>query len=455
MDRAETPIIDLGELSDAIQRFHERIGRRWWFPVVSGVGIVMQGIALGSILDDLGPDVRPNLLDSIIFEYIGWFLANGGRLYVDIWEVKPPLVYEVTGAIALVTGDAVVPYHWLLVTVTMVTAIAGTLLIGQVVFRVTDDPTAAVVAGLSPYTFPMFVWRGAVGFKPKYFVVLLGLLTVVAALRDRPWLSGVFGAASVGFWQLAVVFPAVAAGLLYQRGSRSDLNKLALGGGLTSILVLLPVVIWGALPEMIVETVLAPLIAGDSTAPVSRVWLAFRIVGLPTAVAVVGIYGVVRALVEDPGEYWWLAVVTIWLLLQVLFLDFDAAPDLFPLFAVLSIGVGLAIRSESRSTLPVIALIGVMIVLSAVTVWQGGSPTGYSWLPSIHPTTVNAQASPTVPYTGNETRILFWRPLPAETCRAFYGGLESRYLTRIGQSYYSECGAWQPAWEWIGEHWLP
>lgn len=454
MARVGSPSVDLEDLPVAVRLLRERVGRRWWLPVVASVGIVMHGVALASILNDLGPDVRPALLDSIIYEYIGWFLADGGRLYVDIWEVKPPLIYEVTAVFAMVTGDDMVTYHWLLVAVTVLAAIAGALLIAQLTFMLTDNPVSAVVAGVSPYTIPLFAWRGAVGFKPKYFVILLGLLTVFAALRGRPWLSGVFGAASVGFWQLAIVFPAVAAGLLYQRRSRSALPKLVIAGSLTSILVLLPVVAWSALPEMIVEAVLTPLIAGDSALPKGRVWLALRVVGIPTAVAVVGFYGVVRGLLVDPREYWWLAVLTAWLLLQVSVLDFDAAPDLLPLLAVLSIGVGLVVNRAPHPAHPVAALIGVMVVLSAVSIWQGGISSGYSWFPPAHPTPVDTQTMPTVPYTGSETNVLFWRPLPAESCRAFYGGLQARYLSRVGQPFYSDCGAWQPAWEWIRAHWL-
>lgn len=447
-------LIDPDRIRLAFSRTRERIGRRWWVPVVATGGSLLHAVALWSILEDLGPTVHPPLLDSIIYEYIGWYLSTGARLYVDIWEVKPPLVYEVTALVAVVTGDHMAVYHWTLVAFTLLASVAAALVVGQLVVATTGDPTAAAIAGLTPYTYPLFAWRGAIGFKPKYFVVLFGLLCVYAALTERPLASGLLGAASVGFWQLAVVFPGVAVGILYRRGNRRDLGRLAVGGGFLGGVILFPVIVWGALDEMVVETVLAPFIAGEGTAVTERLWLAIRMLGVPSAVAAFGLYGMGRAVLAEPGDFWWVGALATWLLGQVVFLDFDSAPDLLPLFAVLAIGVGFATALVDRSSWP-LAVIVVLVGLAAVSIRWGGTPTGYSWLPPAQPTPVDTRTVPTVPYTETDIRILFWRPLPSETCRAFYGGMQSRYLTRVGLPYASDCGAWTSAWEWVRAHWLP
>lgn len=444
-----------GQVRTAFDRYRERLGRRWWLPVVVTVGGLLHGIALASILDDIGPADKPPLLDSIIYEYIGWYLSTGGRLYVDVWEVKPPLVYEVTGVVAAITGDNMVVYHWLLVALTLVVSVLAAVVVGQLVVAMTDEPLAGLVAGLAPYTYPLFAWRGVIGFKPKYFVILLGFLTVFAAVTDRPLTSGVFGAASVGFWQLAVIFPAVAVGIVSQRGSRRALGRLVLGGGLLSVLVLAPVVAWGAVTEMVVEAMLTPLIVGEQSQPLDRMWLAIRMLVIPTAIGIIGLFGIGRSLVDDPSETWWVGLLTAWLLAQVLFLDLDSAPDLLPLFAVFALGVGLLVGRTDRPSGAVIALIAAMLVLSAISIWRGGSPTGYSWLPPVSPTPVDTSAVPSVPYSGRETKVLFWGAFPPETCRTFYGGLQSRYLIRVDQPFYSDCGAWEPAWAWIRANWLP
>lgn len=454
MARQPTPSTDLERFKRVVHRGRERLGTRWWMAVVVAAGGILQGLAVWSIVDRLGPGVRPPLLDSIIYEYIGWYLSTGARLYVDIWEVKPPLTYEITGLVAAVFGDHMVPYHWTLVAGTLIASVVAALVVGELVFTMTANPTAAAVAGLAPYTYPLYAWRGAVGFKPKYFVILTGLLSVYAALTNRPGSSGALGAASVGFWQLAIGFPAVAAGLVYQQESRAGLRRLVVGAGLTSLVLFAPVILWNAVPQMVVETVLIPLIAGERVPVAERAWLAVRMLGVPTAVGVVGISGIVRAAVDDPDEYWWLAVLVVWLGSQLLFVDLDSAPDLLPLFAVGSIGVGLAVARGSRRARAFLPILVVMLVLSAITILQGGTAIGYSWLPPVDPTPVDTATTPTVPYTDREVRILFWRPLPTETCRPFFGNLQSRYLAKVGATYGSDCGAWEPAWTWIRTRWL-
>ena len=407
-----------------------------------------------SIVSRIGPDQRPALLDSIIYEYIGWYLSEGARLYVDIWEVKPPLVYELTGVVAVMTGDRMVLYHWLLVVLTMGISVLAAVVIGQLTLRLTDNPTSAAIAGLAPFTYPMFGWRPAVGFKPKYFVILFGLLTVYAALTDRPTFSGAFGAASMGTWQLSVVFPAVAVGMLYRRRSPRRLGRFVVGFALLTLIMFLPIVLWGSMSEMVVETILIPLIAGRGTPLSDRLDLAMGMLGIPSVILIVGIIGIIRLVREDPGERWWLGVVAGWLLFQVLILDLDSAPDLLPLFAISAIGVGAAVHEDAAGG-RVVALVPAFVVLSVLSIVYTGMATGYSWLPPAIPTPVDTTTMPAVPYTGREVRMLFWRPLPSETCRAFYGGMQSRYLFTVGAPYGTECGAWSPAWDWIRTHWLP
>jgi hypothetical protein len=314
---------------------------------------------------------------------------------------------------------------------------------------------SALVAGLVPFTYPLYAWRTAVGFKPKYFVILFGLLAIYAALQNRPVVSGLFGAAGMGFWQLAIVYPAVAMGLLAQRRSLQRLRWFVVGFGLLTVAMLIPVVLWGALTEMFVETVLTPLIAGNGLPLADRIELVKDIFRVPSVIVLIGLTGIALLVLDDPRVHWWVAVVAGWMVVQILVIDFDTAPDLLPLFAVCAIGVGGLRRSERITSPLIVALVCSLVVLSAITTLFGQWAAGYSWLPQAVPVTVDLTTEPTVPYSNAELRALFWRPLPPETCRTFFGGLQSRYLTKVGAHYGTECGAWSPAWEWIQTHWLP
>jgi len=443
------------EIQKSLKQSKDRLGRRWWIPVVSLVGALLHAASVWSVVARIGPNQQPALLDSIIYEYLGWYLSKGARLYVDIWEVKPPLVYELTGVIAVMTGDRMILYHWLLVALTISAAILAAVVVGELTLAITNEPMGALVAGLVPFTYPLFPWRTAVGFKPKYFVILFGLLAIYAALRNRPAVSGLFGAASMGFWQLAIVFPVVAMGLLVQRRSIQRLRWFVAGFGLLTVVMLIPVVLWGALSEMLVETVLTPLIAGNGLPLADRIELATDIFRLPSVIVLIGLIGIALLVLDDPSAHWWVAVVAGWLVVQILLIDFDTAPDLLPLFAICAIGVGGVSRIERVNIPPIVALVCSLVVLSGITILFGRLAAGYSWLPPAVPVTVDLTTTPTVPYSNAELRTLFWRPVPPETCRTFFGGLQSRYLTKVGAHYGTDCGAWSPAWDWIKTHWLP
>jgi hypothetical protein len=90
-----------------------RIGRiaGFWnrhpLALVAVLASVCQAYAAYRVYAPLSAGEWPRLRDSVIFEYVGWRLARGERLYVDLWEIKPPLAFEVTGGLALLSGGTV------------------------------------------------------------------------------------------------------------------------------------------------------------------------------------------------------------------------------------------------------------------------------------------------------------------------------------------------------------
>lgn len=424
-----------------------------WLVGVLLVAVPSHALAVWRVLDDLPPGTRPPLQDSLIFEYIGWFLTRGGRLYLDIWEVKPPLPFEVAALVSLVAGGDPVVGHWLHVVLTAGAAVATAAVAGALVADVTEDGVAAFAAGASLYVLPAFHWRVAFGFKVKYFVPLFVLLAVYLARRDRPGAAGVAAGAATGFWQLAVVAPVLAAGIAYDRNGRRAVKRVLGGMAAVLVVVLLPVVYWGALEAMVTETVLTPLLVGEDFAPSRQFWLAVFLFGGALPVAALGAVGVGVAARRRPRATWWLAAGTVWFALQVLVVDLDGHPDIFPLMAFLALGLGLLLGLEDGPQRPAAALVAVLAVLSVVT--MGGMGFAQSTLPQPEPTPYEPDRVLETPYTPEDRPHLYWNRVPVESCRAFFGGTQRRLVELTDQSgVQATCGDAGPVLDALRDRWL-
>lgn len=414
-----------------------------WVAGILLVAVPSQALAIWRVFGDLPAGTRPPMRDSIIFEYIGWYLTRGGRLYIDAWEIKPPLPFELVAVVSLVAGGDPVLAHWLNVLLTSAAAVGTALVVGLLVSDLTGSDVAAFAAGVSLYALPAYHWRAAFGFKVKYFVPLFVLLAVYFARRDRPGTAGLAAGAAVGFWQLAVVAPALAAGVAYQRGGRPAVVRVVAGTAGLLAVGLLPVVYWGAFEAMVTETVLVPLLAVERAPPSDHVRLAVRLFGGSLPVALLGAIGVAAVARWQPRTTWWLAAGTAWFGLQVLVLDLDAAPDLFALMAFLAAGIGTLLGFEGGSQRPAAVLVAVIAVVSVVT--MGGFGLAGAAVVQPGPVAYDPGLEPTPPYSGEERAYLYWNRVPPETCRVFYGPTQHQLVQRTGQSaVQGTCGDARP-----------
>jgi len=395
----------------------------------------------------------PRLRDSVIFEYIGWNLAEGSRLYIDLWEIKPPLAFEVTGLLAVVSGGSVTTYHTLNLLVTSGAVVASAVASAAIIEDLTGDSLGAVVGGVAVFTLPAYYWRALVGFKSKYFVVLCGLLVIWLALRDRPILAGAAGVAAVGFWQLAVAVPVIGFLMTLQRGRRYDAAGFLAGGVAFGAVMLLPVVLWGATEAMIAEAVLAPILVSDGGSMGGHARLAFRLLGKTIPIAVLGVAGYAGSLTgRRLSREWPLLAGVGWFTFVVLFIDLDAAPDLFPWFALLALGVGLAIgRGDGHARRVLSAAVLAMVLLSVLT--MGGFGAGDPGLPGTGTYDTAAELSPHVPFNGTDQQYMFWNDVEPPSCRVFAGRTQTRLIKRANLVAPTEahwnvpCGRLAPVWD--------
>ncbi|MGD9892195.1 MAG: ArnT family glycosyltransferase [Dehalococcoidia bacterium] len=146
--------------------------RRHW-PVILVVGVTLVA-GLPTLNYPYGPD-------QALFAYMGDRLAHGAGLYVDVWDVKPPGIFWIYGAIELLPGPQfrVLRMADLLYTGLSVAALYA---LGLLYW----DRIAGAVAGLlygTVYLVATGYWHSA---QPDSFMVLpmvLGLFTYEQARR--------------------------------------------------------------------------------------------------------------------------------------------------------------------------------------------------------------------------------------------------------------------------------
>ncbi|MFB6301961.1 MAG: DolP-mannose mannosyltransferase [Haloferacaceae archaeon] len=444
-------------------------------PLVARPGVVagalaaaFLGVAAVGLFGSLPADTWPHLRDSIKFEYLGWYVQQGHRLYRDVWAVKPPLAFEITAVLAALAGESVVRYHVLNLLANGVAVVLGAAAAAGIVHELTDDFPGAVVGGVAVFTLPYYTYRALIGFKSKYFVVAAGLGCLYLAYRERPVAAGVAGALAVGFWQLAVVFPACALGLCWRTDGRDGAVRVLAAGAATGGVVLLPVVLWGALPAMVAETLLTPLIVAERHAYAVRVRSVVRTIGTALPVALVGLAGIGTGLVSGRRREWPLAVAVGWFTLQLLVLDFDNTPDVFPWLAVVAVGVGLAVAA-ARGSIPVDArvaglgspgrartLAAAVLALAALSAapigWHGvattdlTAPDTYDTDTRLDPDFAGAKT-----YNATEKQYVYWNRVPLPTCRALGAYTQTVLVNRAGLAegrpwYEAPCGRFGPMW---------
>jgi hypothetical protein len=419
----------------AVARVQRRVDaglQERWRLVVVAFALLAQTLGAYRVLSRPG---MPRTRDSIIFEYVGWQVARGTTLYVETFEVKPPLSFETTAVLSLLAGDDQLLYHHLNVAVTSLAAVACVLLVAELAYDVTGEPAAAVAAGLTLYLLPLFALRSGFGFKAKYFVLATGLFAVWLGQRDRHVLAGVAAAAAVGYWQLAVAFPVLVLGVATRRGRRAIAGVVA-GGAIGSFVVLAPVLLAGpdAVVAMLNQTVLVSQFAAESGGVLGR---AARIPGLlwwGDALLVVGLAGLVLTGMRGRERAWWVTVGGAWFLGVVVAFDLDAAPDLFLSLGFLAVGVAVVAAHVDPAGRGAILAIAVAAAVVNVAFMGGFGVVADPFELDDDPPRVADPDDVEAPYSSAEHRALLWHGLHAETCHVFFGSTQRAWVDAVGGS---------------------
>lgn len=436
--------------SGLLDRFHYgslREEERWFsFLVLLPAGL--QALQIWRLLTRYErPPMTP---DAGIFQHIGWLLTEGGRLYVDAWEPKPPLSFQTTAALAVVAGGDMRVYHVLNIVLMALAAVGIVVLVGLLAYHLTQDRYASALAGLSMFLLPGFVVRPAYGFKAKYMVLFAGLLAIYLAVRDRYAASGVAAAASVGYWQLGALFPLVVVGLAAQERDRRAVAEVVAGGLGFAALMFLPVVaLWDSGSHMIAQALVIPMLAGGEASLLEKLYAGIIHFKWASPFVLLGVYGLWRGVRTTLGRRdWWVVAGAAWFALLVFFVDFDVGgyTDLIPGLAFVALGLGLfaaSLTDDRRRSALGYALAAVLVV-NFVAFGGGGLVFSRVETPGPVPmddlrTNDRAQDLTAVPDDTPDVRYLYWQRSRPETCHYRLSLMEVNWLQRAGDVTSPDC----------------
>jgi len=434
------------------RRVAAAVDRHWFWLLVATAGLALGAATVGRfVLEPFA--MHP---DAALFQHAGWYILEGATPYVDIWDLKPPLIYVVTTGLAAVAGGDMAVLHVLSVVLSVLTVGGGVVLVGVLTHRLTGDGVAAYAAGASLFVVPTMYAFPSLGIRPKYFAFLFGVGGLLLAVDDRPLASGAAAATAAGFWQLGAGIAPLVVAIGYQRGGRERAIRAVAGGFLVAVCVVAPFVAAGLAVPLVVETVLAPVYA------VERYTVAGRLLGVVLEVGLAGVAflalgggGWRRGLVSDRSRYWWVAVGGGAYALQV-FLEMQGAIELVFLFAFAGIGVGyvVAARDSPEHRLRVLAVIAVLVAANGY--WAVGPvrPVNDEVAAAHAAAEVPDYATlPDRPADAPSMRTIYWDKRRPERCHYRYGD-KQRYFaaTTGGDLQRTTCGEWpfdRPPREWL------
>ncbi|MFW6320574.1 MAG: DolP-mannose mannosyltransferase [Halohasta sp.] len=399
--------------------------------------------------------------DSALFQHAGWWITEGATLYVDIWDLKPPLIYYLTTMLAVVSVGNMALLHVLSIVVSVAAVIAGVTLLGVLVVRLTDDGFAGLAAGLTMLVMtPVYAYPVA-GIRPKYFAFLCAMGGLTLAVEDRPSWSGVVGAAAAGFWQPGAIIAPLVVGIGLQRGGRRGAAR-AIGGGLAmTAATVAPFVLTGTVIPLVVETVIAPLYGVERYVLDARLLKLLIQFGPGVVVFPIGVYGWTRAVVDDYADYWWVWVGGVGYL-SGFFLEFQGAIDLVLAFAFLSLGVGLVVARSSRPRRRTIIAGGIVVLVATSAVWNAAYAVGATAPLEAEYDRLDVNNYPSLPEDPEgwpSMRTIYWEQRQPEHCHYRLGVKQQYFAQETGGSLYQErCGQWpyaEPPGEWLRERLVP
>lgn len=421
-DQPSFPVI--GRLRKAYRRIPRKTistvwHRYYWLAVgiLVGSGVLSMGRPFFR-RHGFGPPLPHN--DSVILEYVGWFIANGHTLYTDIWEIKPPLAFFPPYLFAQFTGTNMYAHHLLGIATTTVALALTAAFTARVVGTLTQSSIAGVAAGMMFFALPDLFYLPWLGYKAKIMVYVFGMAGVDHVLRERYFSSGVLAGLAVGFWQLAIVFPLLTT--LYTARSRSadHLKRHVLGGSVAILCIVGSLLLYADIGGFIAEVILGPLVLqSERSAFDPRAYLLFFHNDVGLWATIVGIGGLGLAVLDtERFAAWPLGLGGILVAGIIVFIDFDGLWDMVYPLVFTALGVGIVISYLPRDV--GIATVAIVALLLVPTFTASGF---------IRQEPVDTKPSDGLPPALDaEREHVYWTHQPIRSCRFFGAGTQRSIL---------------------------
>lgn len=449
----------VGQIPQSKTELYEQIDTHWFWVLLVGSAVLVTVVT--AVLFARSPFYIHK--DSALFQHAGWSILNGADLYVDIWDLKPPLIYFVTILLAALSFGNMAVLHVLSVIVAVGAIVAGVTLLGVLTHRLTGDGFASVVAGMTMFVLSSIYSFPFAGLRPKYLVFLCAVGALLLAVDNRPFSAGAVGAMAAGFWQLGAPIALLAVGIGFQRTGREGLVRTVGGGVTVTVLTVAPFVLQGHSIPLFVEVVLTPIYGVEGYTVVGRLLKFVIEIGYGVLVVPLAVYGWGLAVAEDYRKYWLVAAGGVLYLFQI-FLEFQGAIELILMFVFLSLGVGLVVADRSLPSQRSL-LAGCILVL---VVTSGGWHlfAEVSGTPNLPPRDAveneyeqwnvpEYDSLPEDPEGWPSMQTIYWEKLQPEHCHYRLGN-KQKYFEQItgGTLNKSTCGQWpfeQPPAQWLGD----
>ncbi len=390
------------------------------YPVAAGLLVLGGVLAMGRPFlrrHGTGPPLPHT--DTVILEYVGWFVARENTLYVDVWEIKPPLAFLPSYLFAHLTGMNMYALHLLGIATTAVAMALTAAFAARVVGTLTDSPLAGLAVGVAFFALPDLLYRPWTGYKAKILVFALGIAGVDRALHDRWGASGLLSGLAVGVWQLGVLFPLVTTGYALRTRSREALRRHLAGGGVALAAVVLAVLLYADPEGFLAQVVLGPLVLqseGGGFDPGSYVLYFPGRTGY--WFTVLGVGGLALAFVrEEYAAARPFALGGLLMALIVVFVDFDGLWDVAGPLVFCAVGAGLVVGALPRR-----ARLAAVVALG-LTLAPAFAPSAFVRHDPMDPKPTDRLP----PSTASERERLYWSAQPIESCR-FFGSRTQRSL---------------------------
>ncbi|MEW6208406.1 MAG: DolP-mannose mannosyltransferase [Acidobacteriota bacterium] len=203
------------------------------------------------------PYDQPSTGDSALYDYFAQLITRGGVPYRDVVDIKTPLSTYI-GAASIVALEPFGVRDVIAIRFVFIALAAMTVLFTFIVARsYLENARLAVMSAAVLMAFDSFGKTNCSGVQPKTPMILLGLISLWAIIKDRPFLAGLAGMLSALCWQPGLLFVG-AAGLAFSRYLTNwrdgKMLKLLAGAALPLVAMILYFAAQGALRDFYLWT---------------------------------------------------------------------------------------------------------------------------------------------------------------------------------------------------------